>query len=81
MEIVIVIVGLLLLFSSIRFIFRGVGKIFSFFIGLVMKLVVIVIFIVVVILAFDYFKVGSIDGIQLPAIFNSIKAPKEGNEK
>ena len=46
-----------------------------------MKLVVIVIFVVVAILAFDYFKVGSIDGIQLSAIFNSIKAPKEGNEK
>ncbi|MHC5225368.1 hypothetical protein [Ignatzschineria sp. LJL83] len=77
MEIVIVIVGLLLLFSSIRFIFRGVGKIFLFFIGLVMKLIVIVIFIIVAVLAFDYFKVGSIDGIKLPAIFNSIKAPKD----
>lgn len=81
MEIVVVIIGLLLLFSSIRFIFRGVGKIFSFFIGLVMKFIVIVIFIIVAILAIDYFKVGSIDGIKLPEIFNSITAPKDSNKE
>lgn len=59
MEVIIILVLIVLAFSTLRFVFGFAGKIFSLIFKLVMRLAVILIFLAVTIWALDHYQIWS----------------------
>lgn len=61
MEVIVILVLVVLAFSTLRFVFGFAGKIFSFIFKLVMRLVVILIFLAVTIWVLDHYQIWSFE--------------------
>ncbi len=59
MEVIVVLVLVVLVFSALRFVFGFAGKIFSLVFKLVMRLVVILIFLAITIWVLDHYQIWS----------------------